>query len=261
MKYSRDGLSREDRKGILVFIAGVVVLAALLAIAVKTITSPDNDYDRVTLCNESIRRYAHNLLIIDVSDTLSEYQERFLRSHISGLLESSQINDRFTIFALDEKYNGLSDPVVDVCQPQSAGDADMLTSNRAFIEKLYRDRFASPLESAITSVVSAGDQDISPIYEALADIAALNRIDRHAEEVNVTIISDMIQNSKTASVFSSGSEAIESLPSIDLNRARTTVFWLDRDKYRQYQTTALVRSWEDYLASVSRFEQIQRVRN
>lgn len=261
MKNVFGGMSAEDKKGILVFIAGISVLFALLAVAVKTLTSPDNDYDRVTLCNESVPRYAHNLLIIDVSDTLSDYQERFLRSHISGLLESSRVNDRFTIFVLDEKYNGLSDPVVDVCQPQSAGNADMLTSNRAFIEKLYQDRFESPLESAVASVVSAGDQDISPIYEALSDIAALNRIDRHAEEINVTIISDMIQNSKTASVFHSGSEAIESLPAIDLSRARTKVFWLDRDKYQQYQTTALVRSWEDYLASVSRFEQIQRVRN
>ena len=261
MKHSFDRMSGEDRKGILVVIAGVVVLAALVVIAVKTMTSPENDYDRLSLCNESLPRDTHNLLIIDVSDTLSDYQKRFLRCHISGLLASSRTNDRFTIFVLDETYNGLSDPVVDVCQPKSAGDVDMLTANRAFVEKLYQDRFERPLESAIAAVVSAGNQDVSPIYEALSDVAALNRIDRRAREVNVTIISDMIQNSKAASVFKRGSAAIDNLPTIDLGRARTRVYWLDRDKYQRYQTTELARSWEDYLASVSRFEQIQRVRN
>jgi len=260
MKHSY-GMSGDDRKGVLIFAAGVLVLAAIIFVAVRSISSPENDYDRATLCNEKMPRHAHHLFVIDMSDSLSVYQERFLRSRISGLLGASQVNDRFSIFVLDEKYSGLSDPVVDLCKPKSAADVDVLTSNQLFVEKLYRDRFEAPLEKAIASVVSAGDQKISPIYEALSDIASLSRIDPHAEEVNLTIVSDMIQNSEAGSVFSDGPEAIDNLPIVDLRRARTKVLWLDREKYKQYQTTALANSWEDYLASVSRFEQIERVRN
>ncbi|MFC6632655.1 hypothetical protein [Microbulbifer taiwanensis] len=254
-------LSTEDRRGIGIFIAGAIALLGLIAFFAVRLQAPENDYDRMSLCNESLPRYSHNIFLIDVSDTLSEYQRRFLHSRISSLLEVSKENDRFTIFVLDEKFHGLSEPVVDLCKPKSADDADALTSNRLFVEKLYRDRFQKPFEQAIASVVAAGEQEVSPIYEALSDVASLNRFDLHAQEVNLTIVSDMIQNSRSASVFSSGSAAIERLPAIDLRRARTKVFWLDREKYKRYQTPELANSWEDYLASVSRFEQIERVRH
>lgn len=261
MKYSRGGMSAEDRKGVAIFAVGVLMLVALAVFILSVINSPDKDYDRVTLCNEHTPRYTHHLLVIDVSDALSAHQENFLRTHISSLLHSARVNDRFSIFVLDEKYNGLSDPVIDLCKPSSADEVNMLTANRTFVERLYQERFAVPLESAIAAVVSSGEQKRSPIFEALSDIATLRRIDPRAEDIRLTIVSDMIQNSRAGSVFSAGPQAIDGLPPIDLRRARTKVFWLDREKYKRYQTTDLASSWEDYLASVSRFEQIERVRD
>lgn len=261
MRRSRNRLSAEDRKGLALFVAGIAILAALAAVVLQRVYSPENNYDRQTLCNEQLPREAHNLFIIDVSDAMSAHQKNFLNRYISRLLEMSEINDRFTIFVLDERYSGLSEPVVDLCRPRSAEDVSSLTSNRLFVESLYEDRFETPLESAIAAAVSAGDQPISPIYEALSDVAALRRIDPRAEEVNLTLVSDMIQNSRAGSVFSSGPSAIEQLPMIDLGRARTRVLWLSREKYKQYQTPELETSWEEYLASVSRFDQIERVRN
>ncbi|WP_073272668.1 hypothetical protein [Microbulbifer donghaiensis] len=254
-------MSSEDRRGLLIFAVGGAILIALAAFIFTVVNAPEKDYDRVTLCNEHTPRYAHQLLIIDVSDALSAHQEHFLRTHISEMLQSARVNDRFSIFVLDEKYNGLSDPVVDLCKPSSADDVNMLTSNRVFVERLYQDRFAEPLDRAIAAVVASGEQKRSPIFEALSDIAALRRIDQRAEDIRLIIVSDMIQNSRAGSVFRAGPEAIDGLPPIDLRRARTRVFWLDREKYKRYQTTDLVSSWEDYLASVSRFEQIERVRN
>ncbi|WP_323845160.1 hypothetical protein [Microbulbifer magnicolonia] len=245
----------------MIFAFGAAILIALAAFVLKVINSPEKDYDRVTLCNESLPRYSHHLLIIDVSDALSAHQEHFLRTHISDLLQSARVNDRFSIFVLDERYNGLSDPVIDLCKPNSADDVDMLTSNRVFVEQLYRDRFERPLERTIASVVASGEQKQSPIFEALSDIAALRRIDQRAGDISLTIVSDMIQNSRAGSVFSAGAEAIDNLPMIDLRRVKTKVFWLDREKYKRFQTSDLASSWEDYLASVSRFEQIERVRN
>ncbi|SDZ94997.1 hypothetical protein [Microbulbifer marinus] len=261
MRVSRGGMSAEDKKGVAIFALGLALLCALAVFIFVVINSPDKDYDKVTLCNEHTPRYVHHLLVIDVSDALSPHQEQFLRTHISGLLQNARVNDRFSIFVLDEKYNGLSDPVIDLCKPKSADQADMLTSNRNFVERLYRQRFEAPLENAIASVVAAGEQKRSPIFEALSDIAALRRIDPRAEDIQLTIVSDMIQNSRAGSVFNAGAEAIDGLPPIDLRRARTRVFWLDREKYKRYQTVDLASSWEDYLASVSRFEQIERIRN
>ncbi|WP_237055000.1 hypothetical protein [Microbulbifer sediminum] len=261
MKEILGRLSGDDKKGLLVAALGVMILVALAMVVVRVTSSPENDYNRQTLCNKNLSRSTHHVFIVDVSDALSDYQKRFLRRHISGVLERAQINDRFTLFVLDEKYQGLSESVVDVCKPESADAISALTANRTFVERLYLERFERPLEQAIAAVVSAGDQDMSPIYEALSDVAALDRLDGHAQEVQLTIVSDMIQHSRAGSVFSSGSAAIDNLPLINLRRARTTVLWLDREKYRQYQTSELQRSWQDYLASVSRFEQIERVRD
>ncbi|SDJ86005.1 hypothetical protein SAMN05216212_0979 [Microbulbifer yueqingensis] len=260
MKYPPGGLSGEDRKGIAIFLASLAVLATLVAIAVSTLNAPENNYDRATLCNENLPRHAHKVFVIDVSDALSGYQKRFLRRYIATELQQAGTNDRFSLYVLDEKFRGLSDPVVDVCKPKTGEDVSLLTSNRAFVDRLYADRFEKPLERALASVVMGGEQEISPIYEALSDLVALRRLDGEAQEVHLTIVSDMIQNSTAGSVFNSGPSAITGLPPINLRRARTSVLWLDREKYRQYQTSELERSWEEYLASVSDFSDIERVR-
>ena len=261
MRRVRKSLSSEDKKGIAIFAVGVVVLIALVVIAVHVIRAPERSYNEVTLCNPALPRFAHHLVVIDASDTLSPHQSHFLKTHLSGLLASAAVNDRFSIFVLDDHYNGLSEPVVDLCKPRSGDAVNALTANPQFVQALYRERFEHPLDQAISAAVAAGEQPVSPIYEALSDVAALNRIDPVAENVHLTIVSDMIQNSRAGSVFNSGAAAIDQLPLIDLRRARTTVYWLDREKYRKYQTADLEHSWQDYLGSVSRFEQIQRVRN
>ena len=257
----RRRLSAEDRRGIFIFAGGCGILLALAIFALMVLCAPARDYDRVTLCNDSLPRAAQHLVVIDASDALSAHQAHFLRTHLSDLLASASVNDRISIFVLDERYQGLSDPVVDLCKPPSGEDVNALTANRHFAQALYRERFEQPLNRAIASAVSAGEQPVSPIFEALSDVAALNRIDPAAQNVRLSIVSDMIQNSRAGSVFKRGADAIDQLPRIDLRRAHTTVYWLDRDKYRQYQTADLEASWQDYLTSVSRFEQIQRVRN
>lgn len=261
MGRARRGLSAEDRKGIAVLVAGLAVLSALLVFAFFAVRAPERNYDRVTLCNGSLPRSNHYLMVIDVSDALSPHQQHFLRTHLAGLLESAEVNDRFSIFVLDERYHGLSEPVVDLCKPRSADDVSALTANRQFVQALYRERFEQPLDKAIAAAVVGGEQPVSPIFEALSDVAALNRIDPSAQRVNLTIVSDMIQNSRAGSVFKRGSAAIDQLPLIDLRRAQTRVFWLDREKYQRYQTAELEASWQDYLGSVSRLERIQRVRD
>ncbi len=255
------GISTEDKKGIAIFGSGVAILIALGVFVLQVVRSPEKDYDRVTLCNEHLPRAAHHLMIVDVSDALSAHQAHFLKTHISGLLQGAEVNDRFSIFVLDEHYSGLSEPVIELCKPPSADDADMLTSNRVFIERLYTERFATPLERAIATVVAGGEQKESPIFEAISDVAALRRIDPKAADVQLTIVSDMIQNSSAGSVFNTGSKAIENLPLVNLRGVRTRVLWLDREKYRRFQTEELASSWENYLASVSQFERIERVRN
>lgn len=254
-------LSAEDRKGIVIFAAGSTILLGLVVFAVMVLRSPSRDYDPVTLCNENLPRPQQHLVVIDASDTLSPHQRQFLQTHLSGLLESASVNDRFSIFVLDERYHGLSEPVVDLCKPPSGENVNALTANQHFVQSLYRERFEQPLDQAIAAAVAAGEQPVSPIFEALSDLAALNRIDPAAQSIRLTIVSDMIQNSRAGSVFKRGAAAIDQLPLIDLRRATTRVYWLDRDKYQQYQTADLEASWQDYLGSVSRFEQIQRVRN
>ncbi|MCK7598235.1 hypothetical protein M0G74_13210 [Microbulbifer sp. CAU 1566] len=254
-------LSAEDKKGVVLFACGCLILLALGAFALQVIRSPERDYDKVTLCNPSLPRFAQHLVVIDASDTLSVHQAHFLKTYLADLLDAAAVNDRFSIFVLDDHYNGLSEPVVDLCKPHSGKDVSALTANQQFVQALYRERFERPLDSAIAQAVSAGEQPVSPIYEALSDVAALNHFDPSAENVHLTIVSDMIQNSRAGSVFKRGSAAIDQLPLIDLRRATTRVYWLDREKYQRYQTAELQASWQDYLGSVSRLEQIQRVRN
>lgn len=257
----RNRFSSDDRKGLAVVAVSLAILAALAVFALSVVRAPERDYDPVTLCNPSLPRSAQYIVVIDASDTLSAYQAHFLKTHLAGLLDAAAVNDRFSVFVLDDHYNGLSEPVVDLCKPKAGRDVSALTANRQFVQALYRERFELPLDRAIASAVGGGEQPVSPIFEALSDVAALNHFDPGAETVHLTIVSDMIQNSRAGSVFKLGPAAVDRLPLIDLRRARTRVLWLDREKYQQYQTAELQASWHDYLGSVSHLEAIQRVRN
>ncbi|MCA0894331.1 hypothetical protein [Microbulbifer agarilyticus] len=262
LRSSRRGrFSSEDKKGVLVFALGLIILLALAVFALKVVRSPARDFDAVTLCNPHLPRFAQHLVVIDASDTLSAHQVHFLKTHISDLLASAAVNDRFSIFVLDDHYNGLSEPVIDLCKPHSGKEVSALTANQQFVDALYKQRFAQPLDRAIGRAVTGEAQPVSPIYEALSDVAALNHLDPAAQNVHLTIVSDMVQNSRAGSVFKRGSAAIDQLPMIDLRRVRTRVYWLDREKYQRFQTAELEASWEDYLGSISRLERIQRVRN
>ena len=257
----RSRFSAEDRKGLAVIAVSLAILALLAVFALTVLRAPERNYDPVSLCNPSLPRFAQYIVVIDASDTLSAHQAHFLKTHLAGLLDKAAVNDRFSVFVLDDHYNGLSEPVVDLCKPNAGRDVSALTANRQFVQALYRERFELPLDRAIASAVARGDQPVSPIFEALSDVAALNHFDPAAENVHLTIVSDMIQNSRAGSVFKLGPAAVDGLPLIDLRRARTRVLWLDREKYQQYQTAELQASWKDYLDSVSRLEAIQRVRN
>ena len=261
MKDYYDSLSDSDKKGVKLFGVGASLLIALIAAYAVIAASPERKYDPDTLCNAELPRAVHEMFIVDISDSLSTHQRNFVSTYIGEKLASASVNDRFSIYVLDETSRGLSEPLIDLCKPKSASDVNALTSNKQFVERTYQEKFYKPLQASIERVVEANELSISPIYEALSDVVALKKYDGQASKVEVTLLSDMLQHSESGSVYRSGANAVDGLPTINLRDLELTVFWLDRPEGSKYQTAALAKSWATYLDKVANFQKIERVRN
>ena len=261
MRDAWNGLSDKDKNGVKLFGVAGLIFVSLATFYGLAASSPENKYDPVTLCNSELPRAEHSLFLVDISDSLSVHQRDFVTTYFGSVLDKAAVNDRFSIYILDERSRGLSDPIIDLCKPRSADDVNALTANKRFVEKIYSEKFYQPLQQSIEKVVEANELKISPIYESISDIASLGRGDDKAEKVKLILVSDMLQHSQAGSVYSAGAAAVEKLPSVNLQDIEVKVFWLDRPEASRIQTAALASSWASYLDKISEFDRIERVRH
>ncbi|GAA5189540.1 hypothetical protein [Ferrimonas gelatinilytica] len=260
MSNKRGALTTKDKQGVVIIIITSIVLIILLAFYVKAISSPERAFDKVTMCNDKMHRQNHNVIVIDVSDPLSPHQKRYLPAKVLDIVDDAARNDRFTVFVLDKSVTGLSKPIADVCKPKSPDDVNILTENERFLTKNFQEKFLFPMNEAIAELVEGKDMEVSPIYESISDLKSLNILDKSADKRTVFIISDMLQNTPFASVYSKGEKAIDDLPKFSLESTDVYVFWLDRDQDKKYQTKGLAESWAKYLDAVANLREIERVR-
>ena len=254
---SWNSLSERDKQGILIF-TGILVI--LLAIMIWYLVAASSiDIDRKTLCNKKAPSLNQYIYIIDVSDPLSERQRQRIKTRIETDINQSQINDRFTIYMLDEDVSGLPNAEIDLCRPKSSDEANSLYENKVFLAKDFSDRFMAPLDNATQVALKQQQQRISPIQEALSDISNHLESKPVSESQKIMLFSDMLQNTQYGSVYKNGDNAIKSLPKLVAPRLAITIYWLDRSSASGYQTPELAIAWANYLNNSGIDFEIKRV--
>jgi len=261
MKHTLRNLSKKDKQGLVLIAISMLILLVLIISLLVVSTSKDRQYDKVTLCNEHINRESNNIFIFDISDPLSVHQKEFLINRFKAIIDASNINDKFSLFTLDNESKGISSPISSVCMPKRPENTNLLTENSDFIKENFQNKFYLPMEKSLSLASIDNTMSSSPIFEAISDIKSLGYLDKNAQINNIYLISDMLQNTNQYSVYSSKEKAISSLPNISMPNTQFIVYWLDRTSNRKYQTARLAKEWAKYFDSIASLSLIEKVRD
>lgn len=224
-------LSKGDKAGMML-LAGVGLVVVMIAIyyigsARGVVYDEDN-------CPPVIS--SHTIVLIDLTDPLTDSQVRRFKDIIGKVRETLSINERISIHSLDgDDFKGLSDPILSLCKPRSGKDANEWTENPYFLQRRYDANFAEIYENNTVNIAKMHGNDKSPILEALFDLSYLPTFNRNLEKRRLVLISDLVQNSDALSMLTPNWQARLSSPQVErifpvLPGVELELFLLMRDK-------------------------------
>jgi hypothetical protein len=245
-------LSSGDRKGLAIFaVVGVLVLALASA---RLIIGSGDKYDPNTLCPLNAP-YPRTVVIIDVTDPLSESQRLSVRNKLDSLRDDLEKFEKLVIYALDETNFASPEPIFSLCRPGTGQDANELYQNPKKIRARYDKQFGDPLDQLLLEVSNKKGAKVSPIMEMIRNVAYTKDLAANDVRKRLIIVSDLLQHTKdyshyrtkadytkfSTSHFSSQVQA----PLLDVD---VYIHYLLRPKNKQLQSAGHVLFWEQYIA-------------
>jgi hypothetical protein len=180
-----------DRRG-RVLIA-VIVLAAVGLIIARTVISrrprpgPDNCIGTPD---------SSTVLVFDRSEGISRQTLDEMKARaIAFIRDNVRVNERVTVFTVDDSSTYSLRPLVSVCRPRRTGSE--LTENTRLLQRQYEQRFEQPIDSALSMI--AGDGRRSPIAQALTDISLSQYLGRSKNAL--LVFSDLLENTDRYSLY------------------------------------------------------------
>lgn len=248
----------------LIIAAGVVGLST---------TPPKRGED---LCIRSSRPESVIAVIIDASGEFTPLQQqamqdRFLRAlgHLSPPEEDNRLvrsETRIDLYDARADAGQSLEPVFSRCAPAPLNGLSALVGNKGRVEQDYRQDFLEPLLEAFEDLIGRPEAQTSPILESVTAAVEHSFQGRTtADDQDILIISDLLQNSSLLSFYRSGTpdfSGFSSTPAFnavrpDMKGAGVCPVMITRTSRAedQLQTLALVRWWEEYaLANRGRFD-------
>jgi hypothetical protein len=193
----------ETTKGILLGVFGV----ALLAILVGTylwVKSTRPQLDAETNCPKSGPSAIH-VLLFDRSDPISDQQAQRIRQVIENYKAMAAFGTRFDLYTFEGDATHVLAPKLRICALGKPEDANKYIENPERVRRRYETRFSSVLDQTVVELLRGSTQKTSPIMESIkaATITSFGPVEQGLIPLRVTMISDMIQNTKLYSQFQS----------------------------------------------------------
>ena len=256
-------------------IGAVLIVIALLALITiffwgEFIKEGYVEYDNTSYCPVS-GSYAKTVLLIDLTDKITFIQEEKLRNFMRSLSDPKnpdavEQHTMLSIYLLNKNHmDGIPTPLVEICNPGSGEGLSELTGNPRLANRRFTERFLTPVDTAVGQIVDTKSSDISPIIESIRGIAvsAFSEAPKDGYEHRLIVISDMLQNSDSASHYHRGQKwnpTDLSKLNADLEHvSRVEIKVISRKNFSYLQGKALVEYWREYFrASKSRLTTAKR---
>ena len=194
--------------------------------------------------------------IIDATDHFSESQAERINLEVKDIIESAEIDERFTVYVLDDKFSDANSkiPHIIVCNPGDGKGKSEFTNNLRRLNKNWDEKFYSQITSTIENLVGEGRANQSPILEMI-EFASINTMSKSkAKSKRMILISDMLHHNKEYSHYTSSHDFeefkklayyVDIRPQLlDVN---VKIFYLASSKNISLQKIRHANFWKNYV--------------
>jgi len=190
------GSSNKDKHG-KALVAGVaVVFVALIVVGAAVKSEPKPDADGCVGVSSG-----DTVIVLDHSEKISDQTRSEITARaLAFVTANTKVNDRVTVFDVDDLSSKSLVPAFSRCKPPSTG-------NQAYqsvkgVERSYREQFIEPLTRALSAAPSGGKE--SPIAQALIDVSLTYYL--RASRNSLLIYSDMLEYTPKFSMYTCSDE-------------------------------------------------------
>jgi len=224
--------------------------------------------DQATLCPIKRPPAGVTVILLDVSDKLSEPQRIQIQNQLTRLRDSIPRFGLVELYTVDRLRRRVTEPVVHVCNPGTGADLSRIYQNPELARKKW-DGFATKLTSDIDRQISSPAMSTSPIFEAIQSTAlrTFGNPDYDGLPKRLVIVSDLLQHvpgqlsmyEKIPSFESFKATPYFSRVRSDLNGVSVLVFYLARPGVTK-QDRRHVAFWDNYFqAQGATLDGVERV--
>lgn len=189
--------------GVALAVLGIAVIGALGA-TYWLVKRSHPVLDAETNCPNSGPTAVH-IILIDRSDPISEQQGQRIRQSIDKLKNDATFGLRFDIYTFQGDAVHSLEPKLRICALGKPDEANPWIENPELVRRQYETRFVAVLDQTISELLRASSEPNSPIIESLraAAISSFGSIEVGKIPLRVTMISDMVQNTRLSNQFQS----------------------------------------------------------
>lgn len=194
-------------------------------------------------------------ILIDETDQLSPVQQASLKNELQKIRDQIPKYGKIEVYLIGNTQRSLLQPILSLCNPGRAKQANILYQNPTLIEKKWEDAFNNPIDRVISSLSNVNKSDHSPIMESIQSISvsAFNKPNTKKAKFRLIIASDMLQytsefnlyNFNTKSLPSFSSEYLKKMRS-DLRGVKIEILLFRRTTTKNIQSHQLINFWEAF---------------
>jgi len=235
-------------------IAAISIFLLLIFVAVVAYTYINkikdiDEIDKVTFCSKT-KSYDKHVILLDITEKYNFVQVNDIKNNIEKLIKELAIGEKLEIYFLKDKVSEKDIPALEVCNPNSGDNSDFLFSNPRLLKKNWNEKFYQPLMNTMNVIDEENEYNSSPILEMIQWIN-VRTFKPNVDSTNkLTIVSDMIQNSKNVSFFKDNISKLNNDANTkfitNMNNVEVNLLVIYRNKYKKFQTKQHIEFWLKY---------------
>lgn len=225
----------------------IIIIASYFIIKLKL---DKRDIDKVTLCDKNFS-YGKHIILVDITDKYNFMQINDIKLNLENIIKKLEKGKQVKVYFLNDNVTEKDLPVINICNPGTGSDSSYIYSNPKLIEKQWNEKFYKPLSNTMNVLENDQTYSYSPIIEMIQWINIVEFKNSNENENKLTIISDMIQNSKEYSFFKNKINNFEETSFFNKYRTNMKNFEVQimltrRDNLNKFQTPEYIDFWIKY---------------
>ncbi len=242
---------------ILVPVLLIVGLVSAISYGWYMAQKADIPIDELTNCPTKQGPSAVHVVLIDVTDQLSDLAREEILQHVQRIQGKVGYLDRIEVFGLGPNDEGIGEPIFAACNPGRGEDMNALYQNPMLAERRWM-AFDGKLEQALMAVVANEESQRSPILEAIRRISVktFGKPEFDKSDKFLYVFSDLLQhNPGTYSHYTRPLQSYEAFltsgkhptPQANLTGVQVEFFYLSPQKTRHLQGADHITFWMNFV--------------